>query len=327
MQTVEVKDFIASPSEEILDQCTKDQLLKLAEHYQVEVNGQFAKDKVKAIVKSNLVATGVLIEREPVSITSPLAISMEGLSFDQRKELLLLQIQHEKYKIEAEFQKDLAVEKLRQETEQTRLDLEHKLQVIREGKITPAPRLNSGLHFSVDQSDTLGFDVRGNLRLVPKFSESDPDTFFLLFERLADAQSWPNSARALLLQCVITGKAQEAFSALSPGDSQDYDKVKLAVLKAYECVPEHYRQKFRSWKRGPRQSHLEFARDLTTYFNRWCSSVEVSDFDGLCDLIVLEQFKNSVPHVATYVCEHKARTAAEAVALADDCVNPSKHSI
>lgn len=85
---------------------------------------------------------------------------------------------------------------------------------------------------------------------MPKFSESDPDTFFLLFERLADARSWPNSARALLLQCVVTGKAQEAFTALSAGDSQDYDKVKSAVLKAYERVPEYYRQKFRSWKKG-----------------------------------------------------------------------------
>lgn len=120
------------------------------------MNSQFAKDKVKAIVKSNLVATGVLVEHEPaptpeavaepvpINVTSPLAVFMEGLTFDQRKELLLLQINHEKYKIDSELEKELAVEKLRQQTEQTRLDLEHKLQVIREGKITPAPRLSSG---------------------------------------------------------------------------------------------------------------------------------------------------------------------------------------
>lgn len=75
------------------------------------------------------------------------------------------------------------------------------------------------------------------------------DTFFLLSERLADAQSWPSSARTSMLQCVITG-IQEGFSVLSTEDSQDYDKVKSPVLKAYERVPEHYRWKLRPWERG-----------------------------------------------------------------------------
>ncbi len=34
-----------------------------------------------------------------------------------------------------------------------------------------------------------GFDV-GNLRLVPKFCGKDPDSFFVLFERIADACNW-----------------------------------------------------------------------------------------------------------------------------------------
>ncbi len=39
-----------------------------------------------------------------------------------------------------------------------------------------------------------------------------------------------------------------------------------------------------------------------------CSAAEVSDFEGLCNLIVLEQFKSSVPNlVAVYVAEQKAQ--------------------
>ncbi|KAK0139986.1 hypothetical protein N1851_023093 [Merluccius polli] len=69
------------------------------------------------------------------------------------------------------------------------------------------------------------------------------------------------------------------------------------------------------------QSHLEFARELTTFFTRWYCASDVEDFEGLCDLIVLEQLKNSVPvRVATYISEQKAKTAAEAAALADDFV-------
>ncbi|KAF7644997.1 hypothetical protein LDENG_00212120, partial [Lucifuga dentata] len=77
-----------------------------------------------------------------------------------------------------------------------------------------------------------------NLYLVPKFN--DPDTFFLLFERIADVRNWPDADRTTMLQCILTGKAQEPYSALSPSDCHDYAKVKSAMLKAYELVPEVY---------------------------------------------------------------------------------------
>ena len=58
---------------------------------------------------------------------------------------------------------------------------------------------------------------------------------------------------------------------------------------------------------------------ITTHFNRWCSSLEVHSFEALCDLIALEQFKNSVPsRIATYINEHKVKTALEAAKLADE---------
>ncbi len=97
--------------------------------------------------------------------------------------------------------------------------------------------------------------------------------------------------------------------------------MKAVVLKAYERVPEFYKQQFRTWKKSEKQSHLEFARDLQMHFSRWCSAVDVSDFEGLCNLIVLEQLKNSVPNrVAVYVGEQKAQTATTAAMLADDYV-------
>lgn len=50
-------------------------------------------------------------------------------------------------------------------------------------------------------------------------------------------------------------------------------------------------------------------------------SLRVETFDGLCSLMDLEQFKNSLPsNVATYINERKVKTAAEAAALADENV-------
>lgn len=60
------------------------------------------------------------------------------------------------------------------------------------------------------------------------------------------------------------------------------------------------------------QTHIEFTRDLVTHFSQWCSSLKVDTVDDLCDLVVLEQFQNSVPsHIAVYISDHKVKTAAK----------------
>ena len=88
---------------------------------------------------------------------------------------------------------------------------------------------------------------------------------------------------------MLTGKAQEAYSAFSVHDSASYDKVKTAVLQIYELVPETYRQRFWTLKRDDNQTHVEFARQLSLQFNRWCSASAVVTFQGLCDLIYVRE--------------------------------------
>ncbi len=42
----------------------------------------------------------------------------------------------------------------------------------------------------------------------------------------------------------LTGKAQGVCAALSLEDSFDYDVIKAAIFRAYELIPEAYRQRF-----------------------------------------------------------------------------------
>uniref|UniRef100_A0AAQ5ZP60 Gypsy retrotransposon integrase-like protein 1 n=1 Tax=Amphiprion ocellaris TaxID=80972 RepID=A0AAQ5ZP60_AMPOC len=156
---------------------------------------------------------------------------------------------------------------------------------------------------------------------MEKEKMSDPDTFFSLFERVANSRGWPDSERVVMLQSVFTGKAQAAYSALGERESRVYKTVKEAVLKAYELVPEAYRQRFRSWRKSERQSHVEFARDLTKHFNRWCSALDVKSYEELCDVIVLEQFIDCVPpEVATHIIERGISTVSEAATVADEYI-------
>lgn len=84
---------------------------------------------------------------------------------------------------------------------------------------------------------------------------------------------------ALLLQCSLTGKAQEVCSALPGGSSLDYGIVKSAVLRAYELVPEAYRQKFRTHSKIVNQTYVEFVREKKVLFEKWCLSSKVTSLE------------------------------------------------
>lgn len=322
-----VKTFVEAPTESFLEECSRDELNKLADYYAVDVGDRRRKESVKSSLKAGLIQMGVLkaevAGRGVTGVDVPSlqgAGSTAGFTFEQQRELVLLRMKLETER-EMEMEKLrrdqlLAVEKMRQETEQAKIELQrHKLALISDGKVGAEVLLSD--HPAFPNSSAKRDDL-GDLRLVPKFEEGDPETFFVLFERVAQVREWSDSVCTLMLQCVLTGRAREAFSALGSGGELTYAAVKSAVLKSYELVPEAYRQRFRGCKRG-NKSHLEFARDLYTHFDRWCAASDVQNFDEMRDLMILEQFKNSVPEaIAIYISENKVKTAAEAAALADD---------
>ena len=78
---------------------------------------------------------------------------------------------------------------------------------------------------------------------MPPFQEKEVDKYFAHVEKVADSLRRPKDSWVLLLQIVLVGKAQEIYGSLSVEQSSDYEHVKEAILKAYELVPEAYRQK------------------------------------------------------------------------------------
>lgn len=68
------------------------------------------------------------------------------------------------------------------------------------------------------------------------------------------------------------------YSALSVLNCENV-VVKATVLKAYKLVPVAYGNIFRTMSRRLNESHVEFARKLTTAFNRWCMTSEITTFE------------------------------------------------
>ncbi|KAF0045953.1 hypothetical protein F2P81_002482 [Scophthalmus maximus] len=116
----------------------------------------------------------------------------------------------------------------------------------------------------------MAFDISKHIALMPLFRETEVDSYFSVFERIAVALQWPTEVWSLLLQCKLPGKAQVAMAALSLEESLNLESVKSTILRIYELVPEAYRQKFRSHRKSQNQTYTEFAREKGVLFDKFC---------------------------------------------------------
>ena len=122
-----------------------------------------------------------------------------------------------------------------------------------------------GEHSPSDRASA--FDSARNIRLVPPFQEKEVDKHFAHFEKVADSLNFPKESWVLLLQSILVGKAQEIYGSLSVEQSSNYEHVKEPILKAYELVPEAYRQKFRNYLKYDSKTHVVLAREKENLFN------------------------------------------------------------
>ena len=219
---------------------------------------------------------------------------------------------------EAQKARDLRLAELKEARELRELELKaeaDKEAATREHELKMA---SLGIHTPKDKSSA--FDPARNIRLVPPFQEKEVDKYFAHFEKVADSLNWPKESWVLLLQSVLVGKAQEIYGSLSVEQSSNYEHVKEAILKAYELVPEAYRQKFRNYLKYDSKTHVEFAREKENLFNRWCHSKEIGqDFKKLKQMVLLEEFKDKVrPDIRSHLDEQKVEELEKAAVMADD---------
>ena len=109
--------------------------------------------------------------------------------------------------------------------------------------------------------------------------------------------------------------------------SLKYSDVKESILRAYELVPEAYRQKFRNHKKSTGQTFVAFAREKGVLFDKWCSANEIKNsFESLRQLMLLEDFKSALPErMMMFLNEQKVSSLSKAAVLADEFVLTHKN--
>ena len=145
------------------------------------------------------------------------------------------------------------------------------------------------------------------------------DAYLQRFEKSAATAKWEKTGWASKLSALLSGRALEVYSRLSEEAAQDYDRVKLALMKRYDLTEDGYRRKFRASKPEVDESPEQFIVRLDRYLLRW---LELSNtdrsFEGLKDLIVKEQFIDSCPkELAIHLRERAPETLVQIAKIAD----------
>ncbi|KAK4305365.1 hypothetical protein Pmani_022749 [Petrolisthes manimaculis] len=281
--------FIAAPDIDLLKSSVrKSDWLALGKHYKCEVDASMKKDHIKANVIEYLVEENIV------------------------PEIALTLIAGHKSKAELEIQKELKLKQMELEYNERmkKMELECELEM---------KRIEAGLSRSGRSGPNEQVDVMKYVKLLPVFNEEEVDIFFREFEKLAGSLHIDEDYWALLVRSVFTGRAQEVSSTLSVEDSGDYTVLKSTILKAYDKVPEFYRQKFRNARKDDCMTYGEFANLKERYFDNWCRAVKISgDFEKLRELVLVEEFKRCIdPTLRVFLDEKEVPSLNGIASLAD----------
>ena len=322
-----------------LKKLKKENLVKVAAHYGITPAVGATKSHILDLIKDHCVENEIIdeVEEKPTAETAEVLKLRLEIEREERRlareeaqrardaEKALQDAQFAEAQKAREAARELKLAELKEARELRELELkaeqekalleaekeaaarEHELKMASLGKQSPSDKASV-------------FDPARNIRLVPPFQEKEVDKYFAHFEKVADSLNWPKESWVLLLQSVLVGKAQEIYGSLSVEQSSNYEHVKEAILKAYELVPEAYRQKFRNYLKYDSKTHVEFAREKENLFNRWCHSKEIGqDFKKLKQMVLLEEFKDKVrPDIRSHLDEQKVEELEKAAIMADD---------
>ena len=320
-----INEIEETRSLEPLKKLKKENLIKVAAHYGITPTVGATKSHILNLIKDHCVEHDIIdeVEEKPIAETAEIVRlkldfereerrlareaekALQDAQLAQARELRLAELKEARELRELELKAEQ--EKALLEAEKEAAAREHELKMASFGKQSP-----------LDKASV--FDPARNIRLVPPFQEKEVDKYFAHFEKVADSLNWPKESWVLLLQSVLVGKAQEIYGSLSVEQSSNYEHVKEAILKAYELVPEAYRQKFRNYLKYDSKTHVEFAREKENLFNRWCHSKEIGqDFKKLKQMVLLEEFKDKVrPDIRSHLDEQKVEELEKAAIMADD---------
>jgi hypothetical protein len=328
-----------SVSKKDLEAMLKPDLIKLAQGLGIETKSLSKEQLVKAVVDfgsapetgvDDVVGIGLNATKPVVDVTTPSVEVAENIEIMKMK----LQMEHEFRLREFDrLDKQREFDRLERDKQRDLEERDRDKQRDHEFKMAQL-KVQTERGLPSDSKAVPQFRVDSAAKLLPKLvSEQETETFLITFEKIANLNKWPKEHWAAVLQTQLKGKGLKVFSELSLQECRDYEKLKKAILTAYELCSEVYRKRFRTSKKVSTESHSDFAFDLTQSFKRWLISVKSwDDIELLRETFLKEQFMESVPtELKLWLTDRDPKSLEEMAKLADQfvtlrkAISPAEH--
>ena len=159
---------------------------------------------------------------------------------------------------------------------------------------------------------------------LSKFDEEkdDMDTYLQRYERFAKTQKWKNDELVANLSPLLTGKGLEVYTSMPDDDVDNYEQLKITLLKRYQLTEEGFRRRFREGKVDKGETVYQFVARLRRYFRRWVelSGVERT-YEAFEDLLVQEQYITTCgQELAIFLRERVPKDVKEMTRLAEQYI-------
>ena len=131
---------------------------------------------------------------------------------------------------------------------------------------------------------------------LPYFEETKDkmDSYLSRFEKYAVANKWDRRIWAAYLSALLKGRALEVYDRLSVADSNDYEKLKDALLKNFDMTERGFRKKFCNDRPERSETFIQFGSRLRSYLDKWINMAKIENtFEAICDFMARDQFLES----------------------------------
>src|SRR5260221_4825687 len=131
--------------------------------------------------------------------------------------------------------------------------------------------------------------------------------FFENADRHFESNGIEDDLRLALINPYLSEKAWILLTRLSRDETDTYDKIKKALLTEFRLTPQKYRDMFRNATKERNESHVQFATRLLVLWKYYMNSREINeDYDRLCELMVVDKFKNVLlPNAREFIRNRK----------------------
>ena len=185
--------------------------------------------------------------------------------FEEEKEERLWREQEERRKLDEEREARWEERELRK--------LEMEADILRQKEAAEAAKREHELELARLGQGRNVFDTSDKPKApkLPSFvdGKDDLDAYLQRFGRFASVAKWDKTGWASKLSALLSGRALEVYSRISEEAAQDYDHVRLALMKRYDLTEDGYRCKFRAFKPEVEESPDQFIVRLEMYLLRW----------------------------------------------------------